>query len=97
MRRVRRLRTNDELLILLSPLLPTPSLYFLSLFDFYKFTVFTFFHDKSAGDKWAREQLCYGFEQYIQVAKEMGDKSRSQTSNLNDTIILASDSNNMVE
>jgi len=50
-----------------------------------------------AGDKCRREQVCYGFEKYIQVAAEMGAKRRNQTSNIYDTIVLTSESRDMVE
>jgi hypothetical protein len=44
-----------------------------------------------------REQACYPFEKYIQLAEEMGAKRRNQTSNIYDTIVLTSDTKDMVE
>ena len=57
----------------------------------------SFFHGITAGDKCGREQRCYEFEKYVQVAEEMGAKRRNQTSNIYDTIVLTSDSRDMVE
>eukprot|EP01083_Nonionella_stella_P287678 979329_1 len=50
-----------------------------------------------AGDKCLREQRCYNFEKYIQVAEEMGAERRNQTSNIYDTIVLTSDTKDMVK
>lgn len=56
-----------------------------------------FIFGTKAGDKCWREQHCYGFEKYMQVAEEMGVKRRNQTSNIYDTIVLTSDSRHMIE
>jgi len=50
-----------------------------------------------AGDKCKREQKCYGFEKYMQVAEEMGAKRYRQTLNTYDTIVLTSETREMIE
>ena len=82
---------SSELLILISLILPT----FFALIHVDLNSLF--FCGITAGDKCWREQACYPFENYIQVAEEMGAKRRNQTSNIYDTIVLTSDSRDMVE
>jgi len=50
-----------------------------------------------AGDKCKREQECYGFETYMQVAEEMVPKRYRQTSGTYDTIVLTSETREMIE
>merc|ERR1712238_238572 len=50
-----------------------------------------------AGYKCHREQHCYGFEKYMQVAEEMAAKRSGHTSGTYDTIVLTSESREMIE
>ncbi len=50
-----------------------------------------------AGDKCRREQRCFGFEKYMNIAEAMAAKRANATSNIYDTIVLTSDSREMME